>query len=104
MSTLAANVQTQNGMQRVTPPTNANWTTVSVTFSPQFTVVPIVTATTINEAKLPDAFAVTVYDVTAQGFSANVYRVDNLINVIKGGDPEGWGQQNLQLGWIAQAS
>ena len=65
MSTLAASVQTQNGTKQVMPPTNANWTTVSVTFSPQFTVVPIVAATTINEATLPDTFAVTVYNVTA---------------------------------------
>jgi hypothetical protein len=102
MSTLAGNIQTQTGIVSVPNPQNTNWTTVPVTFSPQFTTAPVVTANTINDAKLPDTFAVTVFNVTAQGFSANVYRVDNLISVIQAGKGQGWGQ-SLQLGWVAQS-
>ena len=82
---------------------NNNLVTVSITFPSPFKATPVVTANTINDpnwGSIADTFAVTVFAVTAAGFSANIYRVDNILNVVKG-DGQGW-DQNLQLGWIAQ--
>jgi hypothetical protein len=79
-----------------------NLKTVFVSFNPAFPTGSnvVVTANAIAEAnsKYPDTFGVTIHSVNNQGFTANVYRVDNILTAPQG---QGWMQQ-LQLGWIAQ--
>lgn len=70
-----------------------------------FQTTPVVTANTIKDPNWPpgqgiaDTFAVSMEEVTPAGFVANIYRVDNILNVPNGGG-QGW-DRNLQLGWFA---
>jgi hypothetical protein len=70
--------------------------TVSVSFSPALTDIPVVLANTVQDPTYPgpinDTFAVSITSVSTSGFSANVYRVDF--------GPGGW-DQILSLGWVA---
>ena len=68
----------------------------TITFMSPFTAVPVVVATTLQDAGYPtgsidDTFAVSVTGVTTAKFSVNIIRVDA---------GPGWGQ-NLRLGYSA---
>ncbi|HEY0016534.1 MAG TPA: hypothetical protein VGC13_09460 [Longimicrobium sp.] len=104
MNNPIASYQAQSGSYPVGSSSN-NFVTINIPFDPPLQLIPFVTANAVLDPawpNIPDTFAVSVFNVSKTGFSVNIYRVDNLINVIKGGDPEGWAQ-NLQLGWIAYA-
>ena len=101
MSTLAA-TQSLSGVYPVGSTPGNNLKTVTVKFNTTFGAVPVVTANTIGDPGWPninDTFAVSIVAVNGSGFTANIYRVDNILNVPKGG--QGW-MQKLQLGWTAQ--
>jgi hypothetical protein len=77
--------------------------TITVDFPANFATNPIVVATTLQDpsysaGSIDDTFAVSITSVSTSGFTANIYRVDNI-----GAGGGGWGQ-NLMLNWIALAN
>lgn len=107
MSTMAADVtMLQSGTVSVGSNPGNNLAKVSVTFQPAFPATPVVTANTIqgpdyHGKPITDTFAVSITSVSTTGFTANVYRVDNILgNVTNPSAGGGWWQQ-LQLGWMA---
>ena len=94
----------QTGTSRVGPVQNAYSKACAVTFPKAFASTPVVLANAVftSTADQPDTFAVTITQVTKEGFRANVYRVDSLFGWTQP-DPKpelGW-KQDISVNWIA---
>jgi hypothetical protein len=94
----------QAGTCPVGPVQNAYSKACAVRFPKAFAAAPLVLANAVfnSSADQPDTFAVTITQVSKEGFRASVYRVDSLFGWTQP-DPKpelGW-KQDVSVNWIA---